>query len=311
MRIYHGIDGYEAGGRLSVALGFFDGVHEGHREVIRRCTEQGTRVAVLTFEQSPASVLGGEAPPALTDNERKAELIAQLGVDELIFADFSAVRDLSAEAFVKTILREKLGAEAVSCGYNYRFGKNGSGDTQALRRLCELEGIRTYIAEPVDIGGRAVSSTAIRKMLSGGDIEGANKMLGWRYSVSGAVGGGNRVGRTLGFPTVNLPIGEGMCVPRYGVYASRLIIDGKEYRGATNIGVHPTVMEAQRPVCETFILDYEGEGLYGEQAVCELTAFIRPERRFDSPEELTAQIEKDVNEIILRQHRTIRGVRLA
>ena len=170
-----------------------------------------------------------------------------------------------------------------------------------LAEICTALGIEVSVKKPVGLGGQAVSSTAIREKLVAGDIEGANVMLGYRYSVGGRIGTGNHIGTKMGFPTVNLPIGEGLVVPRYGVYASRVTVDGVTYRGATNIGVHPTVGENEQPLCETFLLDFGGEELYGERAVCELSRFIRPERKFSSVDELTAQVSSDIE--------TIKGIR--
>ena len=304
MEIFHSIEDFaKTGYECHVALGFFDGVHRGHRAVIDDCVmHKGVcRSAVLTFSESPARVMGRSDIRLLTDNDRKARLIAERGIDALIFADFRSIRELSAEEFITRVLRDQLRARRVVCGYNYRFGKDGGGDTRMLAEICTALGIEVSVKEPVDLGGQAVSSTAIREKLVEGDIEGANVMLGYRYSVGGRIGTGNHIGTKMGFPTVNLPIGEGLVVPRYGVYASRVTVDGVTYRGATNIGVHPTVGENEQPLCETFLLDFGGEELYGERAVCELSRFIRPERKFSSVDELTAQVSSDIE--------TIKGIR--
>ena len=296
MKIYDSLEEYQPNTTgVCVALGFFDGVHLGHRAVIGGCVEDSgdRKCTVLTFRESPAAALGRPQPPLLTDNRRKARLIEQLGADELIFADFSAVRELRPEEFVQQILRGKLNAKRVTCGFNYRFGRSGAGDTAALQALCAAEGITVCVKEPVFCGGEQVSSTLIRNRIMSGEIARANVMLGDRYAVEGDIGSGNHIGSVMGFPTVNLPVDSAMVIPRFGVYASELLIDGVRYRGATNIGVHPTVGANEKPVCETFLLDYDGGDLYGKRAVCELIAFIRPERRFASARELTAQIEKD------------------
>ena len=300
MKVTNSIDEYNLNNDgACVALGFFDGVHSGHRAVIGGCVaEKGDRRSVvLTFRESPARVLGQSAPPLLSTNERKAELMAQLGVDELIFADFDAVKELSPEDFVIEILRDRLNAKKVYCGFNYHFGYRGAGDSDMLIRLCEEQGIEVIVKEPVFCGGEQVSSSLIREKIAAGEIETANKLLGYRYAVTGRIDEGNHVGSTLGFPTVNIPIGRGLTVPRYGVYASELLIDGVRYRGATNIGVHPTVSTLDMPLCETFLLDFDGGELYGKKAVCELKAFIRGEMCFDSMEELTTQIRKDCERI--------------
>ncbi len=296
MAIYYSTEEYPADGRgTAVALGFFDGVHRGHRAVLGACAQgKGEmRCAALTFRESPAKTLGRECPPMLTDNVRKAALMGTLGVEDVIFADFSKMKDVSAARFVGDILSEQLNAKKVYCGFNYRFGRSGEGDTAALKRLCEERGIEVNVSEPVYVGGEQVSSTRVRGLLLNGEIEKANELLGYRYAVAGGIDSGNHIGTEMGFPTVNIPIAEGMAAPRFGVYASCIRIDGAAYRGATNIGVHPTVGENERPLCETFILDYHGESLYGKNAVCELVRFVRAEKRFGSLAELTAQVKKD------------------
>ena len=300
MKINHGLEQYRPSENgASVALGFFDGVHLGHRAVIGGCVDAcGTLTSVvLTFRESPARTLGKEAPPLLSSNERKAELIGAIGADELIFADFAAVRDMSPAEFVRSILHDKLNVKRVVCGFNYRFGKGGAGDTAALKTLCGGLGIEVCVTQPVYCGGEQVSSSLIRERIAAGEIDRANEMLGYPYAIEGDIGSGNHIGTVMGFPTVNIPIGEGLTVPRYGVYASRITIDGVMYAGATDIGVHPTVGENEKPLCETFLLDFKGGDLYGKKAVCELIDFIRPEMCFKSEQELTAQIARDCENI--------------
>ena len=296
MKIYHSLEEYQpqkAG--AYIALGFFDGVHLGHRAVIESCAaDSGENMSVvLTFRESPAKALGRIAPPLLSDNARKARLMEELGVDELIFADFHAVKDMAPAEFVQKALAEKLNAKRVYCGFNYRFGRRGAGDIAALEKLCGERGIAVCVKEPVILDGEQVSSSLIRELIANGAIERANRLLGCRYAIEGRIERGNHLGAGMGFPTVNLPIPDGTAVPRFGVYASDVVIDGAQYRGATNIGVHPTVGENDKPLCETFLLDFDGEELYGKRVRCELKAFIRPERRFNSAEELTEQIRMD------------------
>ena len=296
MKIYDNLEEYqpqETG--AYVALGFFDGVHLGHRAVIEGCVADsgGHESVVLTFRESPAKALGRTAPPLLSDNARKAELMEELGVDALIFADFHALKDMPPAVFVQKVLAEKLNAERVYCGFNYRFGRNGAGDIAALEKLCDEKGITVCVRQPVVLDGEQVSSSRIRELIAIGAIDRANRLLGSRWAIEGRIESGNHIGTGMGFPTVNLPIPDGTAVPLFGVYASDIVIDGARYRGATNIGVHPTVGENDKPLCETFLLDF-GEGdLYDKRVRCELKAFIRPERRFNSVEELTEQIRLD------------------
>lgn len=304
MKIYDDLEKYqphEAG--AYVALGFFDGVHAGHRAVISNCAkDNGKRpctgpCVALTFRENPAKALGRAVPPMISNNRQKAALLESAGADEVIFADFEAIKDLSPSDFVRKILRDTLNAKRVYCGFNYHFGQNGSGDIEALKELCAAEGIGVCVQEPVYLDGEQVSSSLIRQRIAEGNIERANELLGYRYALFGDIGSGNHIGSVMGFPTVNIPIDSGAAVPQYGVYASTVIIDSKRYLGATNIGVHPTVGANSEPLCESFLLDFEGGDLYGQHAACELIAFIREERRFASTEELSAQIRRDCEAI--------------
>lgn len=300
MKVYHDLEEYiSKNNGTHAALGFFDGVHRGHRAVIGSCiAEKGDRpCVVLTFSESPAKALGRPAPTLLTTNERKAELLAEIGVDEVIFADFNAVKDMSPQAFVTDILRDLLRAKKVYCGFNYHFGQGGSGNTELLTKLCKDHGIAVEVKEPVFCDGEPASSSLIRRCITDGRIEKANNLLGYPYAIEGAIDSGNHIGSAMGFPTVNIPIANGLTVPRYGVYASVINIDGRRYRGATNIGVHPTVGAHEAPLCETFLLDFGGGDLYGRKATCELAAFVREEKRFTSIDELSAQIKKDCDTI--------------
>lgn len=299
MKVYNSIEDFaKTGDKSHVALGFFDGVHHGHRAVIHDCVANNgdCRSVVLTFRESPARMLGNSDIRLITDNGKKAEMIEQLGAHALIFADFDGIKDLSAEEFVCRVLKEQLHAQKVSCGYNYRFGKNGAGDVETLRALCHKNGIAVSVLGSVSIDGRAVSSSAIRALLRDGEIAQANRLLGYAYTIGGQIDSGNHIGTKMGYPTVNISVAEELIVPRYGVYASRVTVGGKIYRGATNIGVHPTVGENDAPICETFLLDFDGD-IYGEDAVCEPIRFIRPEKIFNSLEELTAQVGRDIETI--------------
>ena len=295
MKIYRSTTEYHdaAGSPCAVALGFFDGVHLGHRQVIERCVNSPYPSVVLTFPQSPAAVLRRSAPPLLCDNREKSRLIASLGADALVFEDLADIMTLTPDAFARQILVEKLRAKLVCCGYNYRFGKGGAGDTDALIRLGEKYGFEVAVCEAVTCEGGVVSSTRIRSLIESGEIESADRLLSRPLSICGTVDRGNRIGSHLGYPTVNIPLTRECIVPRYGVYASRIIIDGELYHGITNIGVHPTVGANPAPLCETFILDFDGE-LYGKEARCELLSFIRPEQHFSTLEELKNQIAADI-----------------
>ncbi len=301
MQIYHRVSDFEKSScKSSVALGFFDGVHIGHQNVIKKCAdEKGANLSVvLTFEKSPASILEKNKKVLLTLNEQKQKIIQNIGADALIFADFSTVKDMSAEDFVKIILKEKLKAQKVYCGFNYHFGKNAGADTKSLISLCEKYDIKVHVSEKIVYKGLPVSSTRIRNSIAEGCIEDANEMLGYNFTVFGNVVSGNRIGRTLDFPTANIMMNNELIMPKLGVYASKVKIGEKAYYGATNIGIHPTVNKKDSPICETYLFSYDGFDLYNEYIECELLHFVREERKFSSLQELKLQVENDKKQII-------------
>lgn len=272
----------------AVALGFFDGVHIGHRAVISRAVGvAGTAPAVFTFEKLPRKTAAGELLTAAA----KESALESLGVEELFAADFEAMRELSPEAFVRQVLRDMLCATAVCCGYNFHFGKDGKGDVALLRQLCAACGIRLIAVEPVMAGGEPVSSSRIRRLIEQGDMQAANRLLGRSLTIDATVVDGQHLGRKLGTPTINQPLPPELVRPRFGVYASAVLIDGEVTYGVTNIGVHPTVGETA-PLAETWIPPFSGD-LYGRQVPVMPVAFLRPETRFSSVEELRRQILAD------------------
>ncbi len=292
MEIFHSLEEFfQTEYRTSLALGFFDGVHIGHRSVIRSAvTEKGElKSAVLTF--SCGSILPMKRQALLNSDRQKSRLIETLGVDILICADFEELRGLSGEDFVSSVLREKLRAKKVFCGENYRFGKGASCGTEELRSYSEKHGIEVVVCSPVYDGGQPVSSTRVRRLIEEGAIEEANRLLSYPFEIEGVIERGNHIGSMLGFPTVNIPLMTNAVVPRFGVYESEIIIGGRPYRGATNIGVHPTVKEKSSPLCETFILDFDGEELYETEIRCRLIRFIRTEKKFKE------QIHNDIKSI--------------
>ena len=281
------------GDARSVALGVFDGVHLGHRAVISaaRNVQAGSGAAyplvtVLSLTDVPKA--GGR----LLTAEQEQACAETLGVDEWLCVPFEAVRGMSPEAFVSEILHRKLNARVVTCGYNFRFGKGGAGDAVTLKALCEPLGIDVRVVPAVEREGTSISSTAVRRALEQGDPEQAMRLLGRPYAVAFPVCEGNHIGGGWGVPTLNQPFPDGFVCPRFGVYASLVVLGDKEYRAITNIGVHPTVGGTAVPQAETHIFGYEGD-LYGQTPSVKLIRFLREERRFDSVDELRAQIAAD------------------
>lgn len=282
--------------KTAVALGFFDGVHLGHKAVIQSAVkysrENNIPAVVWTFLDSPkkssrSSVL------SITDNEERKAVFEALGVDILIEFPFSEdVKGLTKDKFVNTVLKEKLNAEKVFCGFNYTFGAGGTGKAEELKQLCKKQNISVEISDKVSVDGKTVSSTVIREYIENGFPEKAHMLMGRPYSIKGTVINGKKLGRTLGFPTANVHIPENKVLPKDGVYLTVTSFDGKSFYGITNIGTNPTVDEKIRRA-ENFIFDF-GEDIYGNEIKIEFLRFIRGEKKFDSVESLAEQVKKDI-----------------
>lgn len=279
----------------TVALGFFDGVHRGHAEVIREAAKHaaalGIRTVAATFTRHPSEFLGGEKTLLLTPNPLKERIFASLGVDCVVYIDFPAVREMAPAEFVETVLIKGLGARFVACGYNYRFGAEASAGPEDLERLCAAHGAGMKAMPQVCAGGAPVSSTRIRELVRRGDMPAAAELLGRPYALLAKVVHGRQLGRKLGFPTINQPTDPGLCLPRFGVYATSVALHGKILPAVTNIGVRPTVGGGDA-VAESYIPGFSGD-LYGEELRLDFLRFIRPEIKFDNLEELKAQMAAD------------------
>ncbi len=271
----------------SLALGAFDGLHRGHMAVIRAALASPFEscAGVLTFAGSPS---GG---PAVLTQEDKESLLEQQGVKRLYSLCFSQVRDIPAEEFFWETLVKRCKAAQLCCGEDFRFGKGAAGNVELLQRLCQEAGIELCVLPPVLDGAEKISSTRIRAAVKAGDIPLANRLLGRPFGFSGEVIHGNHIGTRLGFPTVNQAMPQGFALPPFGVYASRIQIESTWYTGVTNIGVKPTV-GSDKVLAETWIPAFSGD-LYGKRLRLSLLQFIRPERKFDSLEELKLEIRKN------------------
>lgn len=273
----------------AVALGLFDGLHRGHRAVIDAAKQAGGVCSVLTFK--PGSVDTKSDRRLLCTPAEQRVLLAACGVEELLEADFAALRAVTPEEFVDKYLCRGLHAATVTCGVNYRFGAGGAGDAAALVRLCAARGVAVTVVPMVEIDGQAVSSTAIRHAIDTGDIPTAAHLLGREICLRLPVVEGQHLGRTLDMPTINQKLPSETVYPRFGVYAATVEIDGKLYDGVTNIGTHPTVGETT-PQAETWILGYSGD-LYGKTVPVTLRRFLRQEKKFDSVADLREQVSRD------------------
>jgi riboflavin kinase/FMN adenylyltransferase len=277
----------ERGVARSVAVGTFDGVHLGHREVIAGSD------SVLTFDPHPVSVVAPQhTPKLLTTLARKAELVAQLGVQELIVIPFDAdFASRSASEFVEDVLVGALGARQVAIGENFRFGHHALGDP----RLLASDGrFQTVVHPLLEVDGEIVSSSHIRGLVLAGDLGEANRLLGAGFQLRGPVVHGDERGRELGFPTANLIPDEALACPGHGVYACLAEGEGMPARAAAvSIGVRPTFETGRGELIEAYILDFEGD-LYGSELRLDFLARLRGERRFEDPEALVEQMHRDV-----------------
>lgn len=276
----------------AVAMGFFDGIHIGHRAVIGAAVqwaqEHDASPGVFTFRLPTDHKMKGKR---LLTTEDKHALVAGLGVEHYLCPDFEEIKGMTPEQFVLGIVRD-CKARALFCGENFTFGARAAGTPELLRRLCEPLGVEVVVVPMAQFEDKTVSSTRIRTALEGGDIPAANAMLGMPYAIRFAVQHGAGLGRTMGVPTINQIYPQGFQLPRYGIYITRTCIDGRWYPSATGLGTRPTVnADESKVTCETFIPGFSGD-LYGTDPVVEFYAYLSPSRKFDTLEELRSCINQ-------------------
>ncbi len=289
--------------RRSVAIGTFDGVHAGHRAVMRRAMElareRGLRSAVVTFDRHPLSVIDpARVPRLLTGNREKERLIAELGPDELVLLPFDErLARMSPQAFCGELLAGTLGARVVVVGENFNFGAGGAGDAAQLAVCGEACGYETVVVPLVTEHGKTISSTRIRRLLGAGRLEEVREILGRPPSAAGRVARGDQRGRTLGVPTANVDVEAGTIFPGRGVYAARVHVGERWYRAAVNVGHNPTFRskdaETTHITVEAFLLRFSGD-IYHDDIRVDFLHKIRDERRFESVETLVAQMRRDI-----------------
>ena len=243
---------------------------------------------MLTFAD-PLEELGGKSGGQLVTKRQKLHLLEQMGVQQVYSLRFAAIRTMSPEQFVDEVLVRVCHAWKVCCGFNFTFGYKGAGTPETLQALCEERGIGCEIVPAVEVDGETVSSTRIRALVQQGDVAAAERLLGRPFGYDFEIVRGRQLGRTMGTPTINQVFTEGFVLPRFGVYASLVSLNDGDYYGVTNVGVKPTV-GADAPLSETWIPEYHGEELYGENIRVDLIDFIRPEKKFSGIEELQNNI---------------------
>jgi riboflavin kinase/FMN adenylyltransferase len=281
-----------------VTVGSFDGVHLGHQAVLREIAERaaaaGRASVLVTFEPHPLEVVNPQAaPPLLTTGPERREILAQTALDYVLFLRFDRrVAALSPEEFVRDILLERCGMRELVIGHDHGFGRGRSGDVDTLRRLGVEYGFDVDVVPAVEVGDQHVSSSRIRRAVAGGDLATAARMLGRPYQVSGLVGHGERRGRLLGIPTINLAeVPPQKLLPPDGVYAVRVEWRGGRAGGMMNQGPRPTFQDGRR-VLEAHLFDFDGD-LYGEWVRLEWVERLRDVERFASVQELQQQLERD------------------
>ncbi len=292
--------------RRVIALGFFDGVHIGHGALLKktceRATELGAIPAAMSFDTHPDTLVFGTPTELLnTMDERKHLMQSLYGIEDVIFCHFDkAMMNMDWEAFVEDYLVRELHACHLVCGHDYHFGARGFGNAERLTEKCRALGLGCDVIGEVKLDGVTVSSTYLRRLLKEGRMEEAVRFLGHGHIISGIVQHGDSRGHTLGLPTANLALDASLLVPAFGVYGGWA--DAGElgrFPAAVNLGVHPTVHELPRPVAEASLLGFDGD-LYGRFLRLELLFQVRPEQRFSSLPELTAQIARDQQTVLYR-----------
>lgn len=292
----------------AVTIGKFDGIHRGHRVLLDRVLSkkaEGLSATVFTFDKSPAELFSGKLVPSLTTMEEKIRIFEHLGIDNLIIYPLNKESAaISPEEYVSNILCKQMRMRYIAAGEDLSFAHMGKGNAELLRSMSSggqdcpdnsnsMYDYETEIISKIKIDGDEVSSSLIRGIISSGDMKRAAKLIGVPYAVSGVVAHGRKLGRKMGFPTVNIEVSERKLMPPFGVYFAEVSIEGRHFNGITNIGCKPTVTDSKTVFAETNILDFN-EDVYGKLITVKLLEFSRPEQKFSSVEELKNQIDKDI-----------------
>ncbi len=281
----------------AAAIGKFDGIHVGHRRLLDEifaCKKEGLASCVFTFDPAPAVLFGLSDGKELTTKEEKRLLFERMGVDILV--EFPLTKETAAmapEAFVYNVLAKQMNVRFLAAGSDLSFGARGAGNAALLQKMGEELGFRVKTIDKVCMEGREVSSTYVRSQVESGNMQMAEQLLGMPYLVEGQVVQGKQIGRTLGFPTVNILPCESKLLPPNGVYFSRVRFRDRLYRAISNVGCKPTVTDEKVIGVESYLYDFD-ENAYGERIEVYLSEFRRPERKFDSVEALKAQLEDDI-----------------
>lgn len=281
----------------AVTIGKFDGIHRGHRELIDRIIkkkEEGLKACVFTFDKSPLEFFSGKIVPGLTTVEEKRRIFEFLGVDILVeFPLNEKTAATDPEEFIEKILISQLNMKYIAAGTDITFGYKGLGKASLIKEKA-LNKYEYEIVDKLLINGDEVSSSLIREIVASGDMERASNLIGVPYAIHGNITRGNQIGRTIGFPTINIEVSRDKLMPPFGVYYTEISIEGRHYNGITNVGTKPTVTDDETVFAETNILDFD-EDVYDKGATVKLLHFARPERKFNNLDELKTQISNDID----------------
>lgn len=281
--------------KTAITIGKFDGIHKGHQKLISKIKEKSPemKTVLYTFDMNPASKVSEKPESLITTKEERLSVVKSFGIDYLYECPFvDEIRNLEASDFVRKIVND-LNVKYIAIGKDFKFGHNRLGDYKLLVELSAELGYEIDVIEKEMYNGREISSTYVREMISAGDMETVNKLLGYPYAIAGIVGTGRQLGRTIGIPTTNIIPIKAKLLPPNGVYVSKIKIGNSTHIGVTNIGVKPTVGDQNEKGAETFIFDFD-QNVYGEYIVVELYYHVREEMKFDSIEHLKEQMEKDI-----------------
>ena len=274
----------------NLVLGFFDGIHIAHQELIQSAVKLGKTI-LITFKESPA-IFFKKPYKYIYPREYSLNKIKDLGVNEILEFDFSQISSMPAEDYIKFIV-EKFSPKAIYTGFNHTFGANKSGSPELLKKMEEKYNYKYHCIPPIEDNGEIVSSTLIKTLIKAGNIERANRLLGTNFFIENIVEEGAKIGRKIGFPTANINYPKNIIELPYGVYS----IKYNEYSGVLNWGMRPTVNNTLKPIAEAHIIDFN-ENLYGQKVRLEVIKKIRDEKKFKNLDELKAQIDKDIKKCL-------------
>ena len=297
MQYIKGLKDYHDDSQTAVTLGKFDGVHRGHEKLVEKVIEYadtaGVKSVVCAFDMLAFSKKHVDERCILMTKEEREDRLHDR-VDYLVDCPFTdEIRQMRAEDFIRNIIIGTFHAAYVVVGTDFQFGYNKEGDIYMLDKFQERYGYRLIVLEKIRYENHIISSTYTKKILGTGNMDLVGRLLGYSYGICGTVEHGHKLGRTLGFPTMNIAWPKRKIIPPRGVYLCRAYIDGYGYNGIANVGVRPTVSNEEKVWLETFLFDYEADA-YGKEVMVELIEFVRPEQKFENKEELKARVDKDI-----------------